>query len=438
MARRLAAILAVALAGAVLAAGCGGSGSPDPVRIGVLVDCVGTLETVHEPVMGAVELPFIRRGARPAGGAPTQGLRGAEVAGHPVEIVEGCTEAGHTARLVAEARRLAEQEGARVIIGPESALGDETVLRRVAARYPDVTFLIAAGTAQEVTLRNPAPNVFRFVPDAVQATAGLGTYAYRTLGWRTAAVVSDPYPTGWEAAAGFVAEFCALGGRVTDRDYSSLYAATPAAAERARAADGVIVLSTAFGDPGRFMALYGRGIPQLSRRVIIGGLTFIDPRSLRWTVDPRGIVVGSLVPLVPNRAAQRDLREFEAAFPGLPAALVLQPVVQAYGRSAEAVAQALEGVDGDLSAGQSSFRRALSGLRLDTASGPIRLDGNRQAVATSHLGRVAGTRAAPAAVPFRAIADVDQTLGGLFSDSTPTPTMTSPGCVRRTPPPWAR
>ena len=438
MPRSLAPILAVALAGAVLAAGCGGSGSSDPVRIGVLVDCIGTLETVHEPVMGAVELPLIRRGARPAGRTPTEGLRGAEVAGRPVEIVEGCTEQGHTARLVAETRRLVEEEGAQVVIGPESGTGDETVLRQVAPRYPDVTFLIAAGTAQEVTLRDPAPNVFRFTPDAAQTVAGLGTYAYRTLGWRTAAVVTDPYPTGWEAAAGFMAEFCALGGRVTDRDYSSLYGPTPAAARRARAADGVAVLSTLFGDPSKFMALYGRGLPGLSRRVVIGGLTFLDPRSLRWAVDPRGIVVASLVPPAPTPAAKRDLREFAAAFPGLPAALVLQPVVETYGDSAEAAVQALERVDGDLTGGQARFRAALSALRLDTARGPVRLDGNRQAVASSYLGRVAGTRAAPAVVPFRTIEDVDQTYGGLFSASTPTPTMTSPACVRGTPPPWAR
>jgi hypothetical protein len=41
-------------------------------------------------------------------------------------------------------------------------------------------------------------------------------------------------------------------------------------------------------------------------------------------------------------------------------------------------------------------------------------------------------------VPFRTIEDVDQTYGGLFSDSTPTPTMTSPACVRGAPPSWAR
>ena len=35
-----------------------------------------------------------------------------------------------------------------------------------------------------------------------------------TLGWRRAAVLAPDQPWGWQPAAGFVAEFCALGGEV--------------------------------------------------------------------------------------------------------------------------------------------------------------------------------------------------------------------------------
>ena len=101
--------------------------------------------------------------------------------------------------------------------GPESG-----AFREIARRNPAVTFLSGVTTAQEVTLRGSPTNHFRFTPDGAQTTAGLGTYAYRDLGWRTAVVVGEPFTDGFETAAGFIAEFCALGGTIAARDWFSL------------------------------------------------------------------------------------------------------------------------------------------------------------------------------------------------------------------------
>ena len=62
-----------------------------------------------------------------------------------------------------------------------------------------------------------APNFFRFNGDGAQWNAGLGDLAYNKLGWKTAAVVQDNYSFGWTSAAGFIAEFCAVGGNVVQR-----------------------------------------------------------------------------------------------------------------------------------------------------------------------------------------------------------------------------
>ena len=86
-----------------------------------------------------------------------------------------------------------------------------------------MTFLASEMGSQETTLRDPPPNLFRFAPTGAQTTAGLGTYAYRDLGWRRAVVVAEDWYPGWESAAGFVAEFCALGGDVVERDWYSLF-----------------------------------------------------------------------------------------------------------------------------------------------------------------------------------------------------------------------
>ena len=122
-----------------------------------------------------------------------------------------------------------------------SCSGAETTAAGIAiADYarpqPDTTFLIALAPAAEATLSRPAPNVFRFTPHALQWTAGLGTYAYRTLGWRTAVVVGNDFSYPYDEAAGFIAEFCWLGGKVVGRVRAS---ATPPAV-RTRA-DGYFV-----------------------------------------------------------------------------------------------------------------------------------------------------------------------------------------------------
>ena len=43
-----------------------------------------------------------------------------------------------------------------------------------------------------------------------------------SCGWKTAAVVADDYSFAWTSAAGFIAEFCAVGGNVTKRVFPPL------------------------------------------------------------------------------------------------------------------------------------------------------------------------------------------------------------------------
>ena len=47
----------------------------------------------------------------------------------------------------------------------------------------------------------------------------MSTYAYRELGWRTAVVIADEQfnPFNWSQVAGFIAEFCSLGGTIAKR-----------------------------------------------------------------------------------------------------------------------------------------------------------------------------------------------------------------------------
>jgi branched-chain amino acid transport system substrate-binding protein len=63
------------------------------------------------------------------------------------------------------------------------------ILRELARKYQDTTFVVSTSGPREVTLGDTAPNLFRFAPDISQQVAGLGTFAFRDLGWRNAVVV---------------------------------------------------------------------------------------------------------------------------------------------------------------------------------------------------------------------------------------------------------
>ena len=101
--------------------------------------------------------------------------------------------------------------------------------------------------AQETTLRDPPPNYFRFAPTGAQTTAGLGTYAYRDLGWRRAVVVAEDWYPGWEARGGLRRRVLRAG---RERGRTRLVRALRLRRRRRRArrhaakADGVLVIAT--------------------------------------------------------------------------------------------------------------------------------------------------------------------------------------------------
>src|SRR6266581_2838917 len=111
---------------------------------------------------------------------------------------------------IKETKRLMEQLGADIMIGPLS--GDESIaVANYAKQHPTKTFVDGSAAAQDTTLKVRAPNFFRFNADGAMWNAGLGDLAYNKLGWKTAAVVADDYSFAWTSAAGFIAEFCAVG-----------------------------------------------------------------------------------------------------------------------------------------------------------------------------------------------------------------------------------
>jgi branched-chain amino acid transport system substrate-binding protein len=419
---RARAALTVALA--LVASGCGGSGA-SAFRIGILSDCFGPFGGAHELNLADAEVPLIELGAKPRGQKPSSGITPVDVAGRRVELLVGCVAGSED--VIPEARRLIEEDGARALVGPATP-EQGMALRQYARLQPDVAFLIQPTAAPELTLEGSARNVFRFAPDAAQTSAGLGSYAYRQLGWRRAAVVADDVPYGWEESAGFIAEFCAIGGQIVAREWITVGTDPGAAAVQVpRSVDGVY-LGAAVSPMKRFLDRYGAARHGIAGKVVSNVALFGDPAVIPAA---NGVVVGGS-PSFDTIPAQRVFAAaLTKAFPGIPAESAINSLSIPFASGVEAAIAALErarGADGG------PFLSALARVRIDSPIGRIRLDGNRQAIQPNYLSRVDGG----ALRTVRVVPDVEQTFGGYFARGGPPPSETSPACVKRTPPPWAR
>jgi branched-chain amino acid transport system substrate-binding protein len=451
----LLAVFVLALAG--IAAGCGGGdddaggegttptatggeAAGETIKIGHLSNCEGPFAPFYDQTTGGAMLPLIERGATPAGSKGSDGLENAVVAGHPVEFVFGCSDATPD-KAVEEARRLVEQENVDILVGPLS--GSEGIaVANYSKEQPDVTFVNGISGAQDTTLKVRSPNFFRWHSDGAQWTAGLGDYAYNELGWRRVVTMGDDYDFPYTQIAGFTAEFCSLGGQVVERlwpalgeeDYSSFIAQIPSDV------DGFFL-----GVGGTGTVAFVKQYEQLKGNLaddIIGGVFMTDPvihKELKNRVV--GVVTAGMTSGDSQEQGYLDYAQGLAeAYPELEGTAAS---VFAYGNytAMQAIATALEQVDGDLSDGHKAFRETMSTMTLEAPLGPIKLDENRQAIMDNFLQQIVADQTGdgvPDVKTIKTIPQVDQTFAGFFSPETPSPDRTHPECKTGTPPPWTK
>jgi ABC-type branched-subunit amino acid transport system substrate-binding protein len=402
----------------------------------VIVDCVGVFRAVADGELAAAELPLIARGGQPAGKRPGDGLEGGNAAGRRVEIVRGCSESGEFSTLMETARRLVERERVDIVVAGGPVALDGLALRELARRYPQVPFIVAANGPREVTLQRPAPNLYRVAADYGQGVAGLATYAFRRLGWRTVAVMPDEVWTGWNAESAFVREFCALGGRVRQRRLP-IPAQRPAKLLRRipRDADGVAVF-------GSFMTVTPDILKALARRgsdaVVLGAEVSGSANLFRHAPGLEGVVAASYAAQT-SPDFRRYLREYARAYPSTPAGEPRDAAVMNYYTAVESVLRAFEQVHGDLSGGRRRLRAQLGHLRTTLLGVPVRMDDHRQAVVSANVVRLGGESASglPELTPVLTVPGVDQSVGGLLPADY-VPSYAGEACRRAPPPPWAR
>lgn len=335
---------------------------------------------------------------------------GGKAGGKKIEIVKGSSDASPDSAVRA-ARKLVEQDGVKVLVGPLS--GDEGIaVKDYAKTQPGVTFINGTSAAQDTTLRDPAENFFRFSTDGAQWMAGLGTYAFSEKGYKKVATVAEDYSFPYTQVFGFMAEFCKAGGTVPskswvpigNKDYSSVIAAIP---------DDVDAIYVALGgaDGVNFLTQYqqaGGTAP------LIGGSITVDQTVLTSKGKIRDVVIGT--PSAGPIADTSDTPEWKAfveAYKKQPNAFP-SPSLFAHGYYVDmkATLLALDQVGADVSDGGAKLREALSKLSFDTPTGKVSLDKNRNAIADMYLTEVSeGADGNLYNKLVKVVPQVNQTLG---------------------------
>ncbi|GAA4699712.1 ABC transporter substrate-binding protein [Nocardioides conyzicola] len=389
--------------------GIAGSAQKDSKAAGDGVIKIGLLSTLDGPYaalgqaanMGA-KVALVDAGATLDGTGDRNGIKDLTIGGQKVELVVESSDATPDAALAAT-QRLVEKDDVDVVVGPLS--GDEGLaVKDYAKQHLDTTFVNGTSGAQNTTLRDPAPNFFRFTTDGAQWMAGLGDYAFTDLGYKKVVTLGEDYSFPYDQVGGFMTQYCAAGGQVPDKiwvplgtkDFSSFIATMPTDV------DAILV---ALG--GADVLNFTKQIDQspLAGKPILGGSIAVDGSVVKGLGErAEGIVSAGPVaeldtPEYKAYAAQLTKLFPNAAPPGL--------FDVGYYTEMKATLDALNTIGGKLEDGHKALNETLSGMQVVSPSGPVKLDENRQAIANNYIFQVTDG----ASKMIKTIPDVNQTLG---------------------------
>src|ERR1700734_1593359 len=306
--------------------------------------------------------------------------------GKELEIIRGSSDASPDSALRA-AKKLVEQD--RVDILPAPLSGSEGIaLRDYAKTQPQITVINGCSGALETTYVTPAPNFFRFNIDGAQMQKGLGEYIYNVKHYKKIATVGEDYSFIYTQVFGLALDYCPLGGQITKRiwvplgtkDFSSVISSLPDDVD-------AIYLGLGGADALNFLNQYQQAGGNAK---LIGGSIMVDQTVLSSKGKAREALIGT-VSAGPQADAWDDpkwqafVKAYQSAWPAEKRFAGPSLCATNYYDETQAMLQALDKVNGDLSDGHKKFREALSTLVLDAPNGQMKLDSNRQAVGTSFI-----------------------------------------------------
>jgi len=327
------------------------------------------------------------------------------------------------------------------MLGPLS--GDEAVsVANYAKSHPKKTFIIGTAGSQDPTLQIAPKNVFRYHGDGAQWNAGTGEIAYRKLHWRKAAIIMDDYSFGWTSAAGLIADFCAMGGKITKRVFPPLnttdYAPYIRQLPPPNSVDGYFWVIGGTGT-GASLKAYEQAYGKTQPKKFIGNLFFaflgnfseVAPRLVGAYVGGFGTAPGLQTP-----AAKGYEASVKKVFPGLNGGNYADGFVYNYYNAAWALVQGLKKSHGALGAKlQAALPRSIKPGYQVSGHGVLHLDKNRQAIQDQWPLQIVNKGGKPTTVVVGFVPNVTQSFGGLFKKSSRPPGRTQPKC-RKVKTPW--
>lgn len=309
---------------------------------------------------------------------------GGSVAGKKIELIKGSS-SGSPDSGVAAARKLVEQDKVEALIGPLSG-SQGIAIKDYAKSQPNIIFVNGSSAAQETTLKDTAPNFFRFSSDGAQWQVGLGEYAFKTKSYKRVVTIAEDYSFPYSQISGFMHGYCQAGGKVLDKlwvpignkDYSSVIARIP---------DNVDAVYVALGgaDAVNFLTQYQQAGGD---KPLIGGSVTVDASVLGFKgKKPDGIVGTLSAGPIADRNETAEWKKFVAsyktAFPdGFQSPSIFATL---YYINTKALLAGLNETKGDVS----KLGPILSKLKLATPLGEVRLDANRNAIANNFITEVA-------------------------------------------------
>jgi branched-chain amino acid transport system substrate-binding protein len=410
--------------GALLVGACGSSATPAPASAGASAAVPSAAPVSTTPIkiggLATLEGPFAVPGQDGFRGieqalndfAPKNAKGNWEIAGREIQLIKEGSDATPAVALE-KAKKLIEQDDVDILIGPLS--GDEGLaIKDYAKTVPDKVFVNGSSAAQDTTFRDPAPNFYRFSTDGAQWMAGLGKYAFEKKGYKKVALVAEDYSFPYTQVGGFMYEFCAAGGHVVQKnwvplgtkDYSSVVSNLPTS--------GIDAIYVALGgaDAVNFFTQYTQAG---GKAKFVGGSITVDQSVLATKGAFQDILVGTIA-AGPTADTATDpawlayVKEYKATFPdGLPYPGLF---ALSYYNETVGVLLGLKAVNGDLSNGEKAFMAALAKVEFDGPTGHIKLDANRNAIASNYVTEV--QKAADGSLQNNVITkaeNIDQTLG---------------------------
>jgi branched-chain amino acid transport system substrate-binding protein len=376
-----------------------GCAHADKLKVGVLATLEGPYTVLGEDAMRGFDLAVMQHHNK--------------AGGKDLEIIRGSSDASPDSAVRA-AKKLIEQDKVDVFIGPLS--GSEGIaLRDYAKTQPQITIINGSSGALETTYVTPASNYFRFNIDGAQMQKGLGEYIYNVKHYKKIATVGEDYSFIYTQVFGLALDYCPLGGQITKRfwvplgtkDFGSIIAALPDDVD-------AIYLGLGGADAVNFLNQYQQAGGNAK---LIGGSIMVDQTVLSSKGKAKEALIGT-VSAGPQADTWEDpqwqafVKAYQDAWP--PEKRFTGPSLGGtyYYDSTKAALVALDKIDGDLSDGNKKFRAALSSLVLESPTGKITLDSNRQAIGTSFVTEaVKDANGDLVSKVVKVVPNVNQTLG---------------------------